>query len=48
MIKNDDQNEGTIEQTEQPNENNEMEQTEVRLENGDHSDDVEKVSFTKI
>lgn len=48
MNENDDQHEETIEQTEEPNGNNEIEQTDMRLENGDHSDEAELVSFTKI
>lgn len=67
MNENADQNEETIEQTQEvndhaepelnsepekvelePNENNKMEQTEILLENGDHSDETEMVSFTKI
>lgn len=48
MNKNDDQNEETIEQTGELNDNNEIEQTEIKLENGDDSDKAEMVSFTKI
>lgn len=48
MDENDDRNEETIEQTEEPNENNEIEQTDMRLGSGDHSEKAEMVSFFKI